>query len=115
MPFPFLEWVLKIRKRSLQNSLHSHFRPKAKGLLHLSKPFGFQNDSWLRGHDLNVRPSGYERLGQKPNLVCLVSLPKVPAQLSYFYLSPILYPKQRGLKSIPNSTPVTQPAIVYLV
>ena len=26
--------------------------------------------------------------------------------------NPILYPKQRGLKSIPNSTPVTQTAIV---
>jgi len=61
---------------------------------------------------LNPRPSGYERLGQKRYLVCLVSLPKVTAQLSYFYLYPILYPKQRGLKSIPNSTPVTQTAIV---
>jgi hypothetical protein len=47
---------------------------------------------------LNQRPSGYERVGQKLHLVCLVSLPKAPAQLFGFYLYPILYPSTNRVR-----------------
>src|ERR1700674_140863 len=53
---------------------------------------------WLRGVDLNQRPSGYERVGQKLHLVCLVSLPKAPAHLFGFYLYPILYPSTNRVR-----------------
>ena len=50
----------------------------------------------IAGLDLNRRPSGYERCGQKLYLVCLVSLPKVLASASCFYLYPILYPRSNA-------------------
>ena len=34
--------------------------PKTKGLPCSSKPLKIKYDSWLRGLDLNQRPSGYE-------------------------------------------------------
>ena len=33
---------------------------KKKGLAHLEQTLEFSDDSWLRGLDLNQRPSGYE-------------------------------------------------------
>jgi len=46
----------------------------------------------VAGHDLNGRPSGYEKLNQKTTSRLSGVASRASAQLSRLYLYPILYP-----------------------